>query len=597
MENFYRHFGTLRAHIAAAHKRILTGMLGLPFAFRGLFVFAFIVFCMSSVAILLKWNDRFLVEVPQQGGTLTEGIIGRPRFINPVIAKSDADRDMTALIYSGLLRATPEGTLIPDLAASYNVSSDGLTYTFTLKEGLLWHDGEAITSADVAFTIEKVGDSGLAIKSPRRASWEGVTIETPDATTIIFTIKHPYAPFLENATMGIIPKHIWQNVPDEEFDVSYHNIQPIGSGPYRIDKIVRDEKNGLPSYYDLVAFKHFALGEPYITNLRMMFFGNTQELNQAYDEKMVNQMHTIAPEAAQAIEMTGATILRSPLPRIFAVYFNQNEQPIFADKSVRSALNLSVDKNRIIREVLNGYGRAINGPLPHIDTSINVVATDEAVVLAHEAEMAKARSELEAAGWTLNAEQQYEKVDKKKKTLTPLQFSVAIPDVPELRKAALLMKHDWETLGASVTLKIFDPSTFATDVLAPRKYDALFYGQIIGRVPDFYPYWHSSQRNAPGLNVALYANKTVDKLLEDARKENDETTREAILEKFVIEIQKDNPAVFLYSPDFLYAISPRVENIQNGLLTTESERFLDIFHWYVESERIWKWFVTSPESI
>jgi len=109
------------------------------------------------------------------------------------------------------LRATPEGDLIPDLAANFTVSPDGLTYTFTLKNDLVWHDGEPITSADVAFTIDKVRDPGLAIKSPRRASWEGVTVETPDPMTVIFRIQQPYAPFLENATMGIIPKHIWQN--------------------------------------------------------------------------------------------------------------------------------------------------------------------------------------------------------------------------------------------------------------------------------------------------------------------------------------------------------------------------------------------------
>ncbi len=561
-------------------------MLELPFVLRALFVSALIVFCLTSFALLIKFNDRFLIEVPEHGGTLTEGIIGRPRFINPVIAKSDADRDMSALVYSGLLRATPEGTLIPDLAANYTVSPDGLTYTFILKDGLLWHDGEPITSSDIAFTIEKVKDAGLAIKSPRRASWEGVAVETPDARTIIFTIKHPYAPFLENATMGIIPKHIWQNVPDEEFDVTYLNIQPIGSGPYRIDKIVRDN-NGLPSYYDLVAFKRFTLGEPYITHFRMMFFGNTQDLTQAYGNKTIDQMHTIAPEEAKIIEATGAHILRAPLPRIFAVYFNQNEQPIFTDLAVRKALDLAIDKDHIVHDVLNGYGRTIEGPLPYLESGDNAT---EPSASAHDGKLLKARSILETAGWTRNAANIYEKVDKKKKKVSLLQFSIAIPDVPELRKAGELMKQDWEALGASVTLKVFDPSTFAADVLAPRKYDALFYGQIIGRVPDLYPYWHSSQRNAPGLNIALYANKNVDKLLEDARKENDETKRGAILEKFLTEIQNDIPAIFVYSPDFLYATSPNLRNIHTSLLTTESERFLDISNWYVESERIWKWF-------
>lgn len=567
-------------------ERILAALVQLPFYVRALFVFASVVFIGSSLALVINWGGRYLVEVPRHGGTLVEGIIGRPRFINPVIAKSDADRDIATLIYSGLVRATPEGDLVPDLASGFIVSPDGLTYTFTLKNDLVWHDGEPITSADVAFTIDKVRDPGLAIKSPRRASFEGVTIETPDPLTIVFQIKQPYAPFLENATMGILPKHIWQNVPNDEFDVSYHNIEPIGSGPYRMGTIVRDNQKGLPSYYDLIAFKRYALGEPYITHLRIAFFGNNQELAQAYTERTIDQMHALEPQQAEELEEKGAEITHVPLPRIFAVYFNQSQQPIFAEKAVRTALDMVLDRDKIVRDVLNGYGKTIDSPLPLFDSasSSTVLQADS------EARIAEARAILEKAGWVLNAANIYEKTDKKKKKVALLQFSIAMPDVPELRKAGELMKSDWEKLGASVTLKVFEPSTFAVEVLSPRKFDALFYGQINGRVPDPFAYWHSSQRNAPGLNVSLYANKNVDKLLEDARKENDTVDRTLLLTKFVTEISSDKPAIFVYSPDFLYATSKSVRGIQMGLITTESERFLDVMNWYIESERIWKWF-------
>jgi peptide/nickel transport system substrate-binding protein len=503
-----------------------------------------------------------------------------------VIAKSDADRDISTLIYSGLLRATPGGDLVPDLATSYNVSPDGLTYTFLLKNNLVWQDGEAITSADIAFTIDKVRDPGLAIKSPRRASWEGVTVETPDPMTVVFHIKQPYAPFLENATMGILPKHIWQNVPNDEFDVSYHNIEPIGSGPYRMGTIVRDNQKGLPSYYDLIAFKRYALGEPYITHLRIAFYGNNQDLAQAYTDHTIDQMHALEPEQAETLEKKGATITHVPLPRIFAVYLNQNQQPIFADKSVRIALDLALDKDIVVHDVLNGYGKAIDSPLPLFDST----ATEATTSTNHEQRLTEARAVLEKAGWVQNAANIYEKTDKKKKKVALLQFSIAMPDVPELRKAGELMKKDWEELGASVTLKIFEPSTFAVEVLSPRKFDALFYGQINGRVPDPFAYWHSSQRNAPGLNVSLYANKNVDKLLEDARKESDLVLRTLLLDKFTAEIRSDTPAIFVYSPDFLYATGANVRGIETGLITTESERFLDVMNWYIQSERVWKWF-------
>ncbi len=557
-------------------------------ALRGLFVLALFAFIGSTFILLARLNDAYLEEIPRHGGELREGIIGRPRFINPVIARSDADRDMSALIYSGLMRATPNGSLVPDLAASYTVSEDGLTYEFILREGLVWHDGAPITAEDVAFTIEKVRDPGLAIKSPRRASWDGVAIEIVSATTIIFQLKQPYAPFLENSTMGILPKHIWQNVPNEEFDVTHHNIEPIGSGPYRMGSIVQDKDKGLPKYYDLVAFQQYARGEPYITHLRILFFGNNKELTRAYTDRLIDQMHTVEPALAQEIAAGGGVIAEAPLPRIFAAYFNQNQQPVFVDKAVRKALALSVDKERLIRDVLFGYGRAIDGPLPFLSTA------DESTTTAAD-RITRARSILESGGWTPNAAGIYEKVDKAKKTAALLEFSIAIPDIPELKAAAEHLKADWEAVGARVTLRIFEPATFTAEILAPRKYDVLFFGQIIGRTPDPFAYWHSSQRNAPGLNVALYANKKVDKMLEDARKERDELTRTLLLQSFVTELQTDIPAVFVYSPDFLYATGGTVKGQHMGPITTESERFLDIENWYIDSERVWKWFAERAQ--
>ena len=562
-------------------RTILARLTLLPAPMKTAFAIALFLFFATSFALGAKLIDSYLVEVPRHGGMLIEGIIGRPRFINPVIAKSDADRDMSALVYSGLLRPAANGDLTPDLASGYNISDDGLTYTFTLRDELLWHDGVAVTSDDVLFTVSKVRDIGLAIKSPRRASWEGVEVSTPDAKTVVFKLKQPYAQFLENTTMGIIPKHIWQNVPDEEFDVSYYNIDPIGSGPYRVKGLVRDSE-GLPRYYDLTAFKKYVGSEPYITDLRMQFFGNNQELAQAYEQKRIDQMHALTPEAARVLENAGHPVAQSPLPRIFAFYFNQNQQPIFVDKAVRQALQTALDKDTIVRRVLDGYGKTIDGPLPFLEVPASTTPTTTP------GRIALAQHILEKGGWTKNTANIYEKIDKKKKTVTLLQFSVALPDVPELKAAADLAKSDWAKLGADVTVKVFEQSSFARDVLSPRKYDVLLYGQIIGRDPDPYPYWHSSQRNAPGLNIALYTNKKVDKYIEDARRESDLATRNALLTQFVEAINDDIPAIFLYSPDFLYATAEKVHGIHIGLITTESERFLGIENWYVNSERVWE---------
>lgn len=564
----------------------------LPRLPKAAFFASVVVFVVTSFALAKAANDRFLTEVPAKGGALSEGVIGRPRFINPVLAKSDVDRDMTQLIYSGLMRATPEGILIPDLAESYSESSDGRTYTFVLKEDLYWHDGVRVSAADVVFTIEKIQDKTLEIKSPRRASWEGVAVKALDDRTIEFTLKQPYPPFLENTTIGILPKHIWENIPNAEFDASFYNIEPIGTGPYRVEQVEYEGSKGLPTAYKLVSFKKFALGEPYLTHLTVRFYGNNTELVEAFRQGVVTQIHTVDPVLAETLELGGAVVSRTELPRIFAAFFNPTANPALAMKEVRAALSIATDRNRIVKEVLRGYGKSVTGPLPFEVSTTSLEAVNPE---SRDAKIAAARKLLADAGWTMNERgDMLVKIDKKKKTETPLKFSIAVSDVDELKRAAMLLQEDWETLGAHVEVRIFEPSTFTTEVITPRAFDVLFFGQVIGRIPDLYPYWnywHSSQRSAPGLNIAQYASRPVDKLLEELRKTRDQRERTRILRSIDEEIRKDVPAVFVYSPYFLYVRDPRVQGAKTGIITTESERFLDIMNWYVESDRIWQFLI------
>ena len=113
----------------------------------------------SATMLLFRVNQTFLVEVPMRGGMITEGITGMPQIINPVtvspFTSPEADNDLIALVYSGLLKATPNGSLLPDLAKNYYISENGLIYTFILKDELFWHDGKPVTSNDIKFTIQK----------------------------------------------------------------------------------------------------------------------------------------------------------------------------------------------------------------------------------------------------------------------------------------------------------------------------------------------------------------------------------------------------------------------------------------------------------
>ena len=534
------------------------------------------------LGFLWKINALFLVEVPADGGTLREGIIGTPRFINPLLAISEADRDLTALIYSGLMRSDGHGGLIPDLAEKYEISEDGLSYTFTIKSNAIWHDGKPVTSDDVIFTIQQVKNPNL--KSPRRANWEGVEVEKIDERTVRFWLKRQYAPFIENTTLGILPKHLWKDVAVEEMGFNELNIQPIGSGPYRIDKLSRNS-SGIITSYELERNKNFVLGKPHIKKLIFKFYSSEKELLSAYKNKEIDSMGSVSPQNIAELTKSKRGVVKTlTLPRTFGVFFNQNNAPIFSKYEVRKALNVATDKERIIKEVLAGFGTVLNSPIPPgtfgaLDIESSVASTTQA------------QNILKAAGWEYNQEEKvFEKESSKKKETMRLEFSLATSDAPELVHTAELLKTFWEELGAKVNVKIFEIGDLNQNIIRPRKYDALLFGEVVGSGdPDPFAFWHSSQRNDPGLNIALYANSKVDKLLEEARAISDPEKRKEKYELFQKEIQADLPAVFLYSPHYLYIVPESLKGFETYNITMPHERFSQIHNWYIKTRKIYQW--------
>ncbi|MSR71256.1 MAG: hypothetical protein EXS50_01090 [Candidatus Taylorbacteria bacterium] len=548
-----------------------------------IFTVLFIILTLSTVSLLWHINKLFLVEVPAEGGSLSEGIIGSPRFINPVIALGDAERSLTSLVYSGLLKAAPNGTLVPDLAKNYTVSDDGLVYTFTLKDELTFHDGTPVTTDDIEFTIARIEDS--AIKSPKRANWDGVTLEKLNSKQIKFTLKKPYSPFIENTTVGILPKHIWKNVSADEFAFSEFNIEPIGSGPYKVTSIVRNS-GGLIQSYDLIPFSKYALNKAYISHLYIKFYSSEKDLIVAYKNGDIESLNGIAPEEAKILKANGARIETTPLPRVFAVFFNQNNVPVFADQAVREALNSVVPRKKIVNEVLADFGTEINGPIP--PGSISENTTNNNVSLETEEMTTKALKILANDGWTKDDKGILSK--KVKKETLYLTFSLATSNAPELKKTAEILKKTWEKLGASVTIKIFDTGDLNQNIIRPRKYDALLFGEIIGRDLDLFAFWHSSQRNDPGLNIAMYVNSKADKILDEARSITDFNTRISKYHQFENIIKQETPAIFLYSPDFIYIIPEDIKGFSVGQITTPGDRFINVNKWYRNTDEVWKIF-------
>ena len=547
-----------------------------------LFFVLVIIFVGSVLVTLSNINKSFLVEVPAQGGSITEGVVGSPRFVNPLLSNSD----LTMLVYSGLMKATPDGDLIEDLAESHTISEDGFVYDFVLKDDIFFHDGVEVTADDVVFTVQKAQD--VSLKSPKRASWDGVTVEKIDDKHVRFILKQPYTPFLENTTLGILPKHIWIKTGTEQFSFSKFNNEPVGSGPYKIQKI-KYNSGGTPEFYKLESFNKYALGEPFISEIKIVFYTSETALLESYKDGDIEGINSISPNKLSELVDTGAHIERSPLPRIFAVFFNQNQASVFANMEVRKALNIALNRDDIVSEVLSGYGTDIDGPIPPRLLKAGNDNSDKRNIL-NEERKDLAIEMLENNGWVFDEENQiWEK--KTKKEEKQLRFSLSTSNTPELKATAELIAKQWSDIGVIVDLKIFEASDLNQNVIRPRKYDALLFGEIISRELDLFAFWHSSQRNDPGLNIALYANITADKLLEDARKAAD---RSVMVEKYIEfedEIDSDVPAVFVYSPDFIYITPKDIKAFELGAVATPAERFLNIHEWYIETDKVWNFFI------
>ncbi len=537
------------------------------------------IFVITAMLMLYRVHKHYLVEIPTYGGQFTEGVIGSPRFINPILSISDTDKDLVSLVYSGLLKTNLDGSFTPDLAEKYEVREDGTIYNFILKENIYFHDGKEITSDDVAFTIEKIVDP--IIKSPRKSNWEGVTFEKINDKEFNLILGKAYFPFVQSLTVGILPKHIWENATSEEFPFSEWNIKPIGSGPYKIDKISRNS-GGIPTAITLSSWNKYLPEKPKIKSITFKFFQNENDLVKAYSDKSIDSISGITQSTAKNSLNDKSISVTSSLPRVFGLFFNQNISPVFLNKEVREALNISAPKQKIVEEVLYGYGKVLNGPTPtnvELDTELS-------------GNIAEAKALLEKSGWEPNEEGFLFKETKEGKT--NLSFTITTSDSPELKKTAEILQEAWSELGAVVNIEIFEQSDLSQTIIKGRKYEALLFGKVVNENADLHPFWHSSQRNDPGLNISLYANISVDKALEDMQKgigliEN----KEIILNQ----IESDRPAIFLFVPQMIYIPSTKVKNINLKEVSATNERFVSIENWYIETEKVWRFFSKKSDQI
>lgn len=539
------------------------------------FVAALILVIIGSIiAIPITSYFHFTKTAPDYGGEFTEGMVNEPRNINPLLSQSnDTDRDLVSLIYSGLIEYNDEGKIVPDLAQSYEISSDGLNYTVYLKENAYWHDGKKVTADDVIFTIQTAQNSDYG--SPQRVNWSGVQIEKVNDFAVMFKLQAKYAQFLNNLTVKILPKHIWQDIKPINFALSELNLKPIGSGPYKFDRLKKD-KDGRVLSYQLSANKEFYGGQPFIDEIVMKFYFSEDEMIDAYNRNEIESLSFISPDKLKQVKFKQRLNLRELLlPRYFAVFFNQNKSAVLSDKNVRLALSHATNKDALLESVLEGKGIAVHSPM------IGGVLDIPDNVKKYEYDPELAKTILKTAGWTPDENGILSKGGQK------LTLKITTSTWPELIKVVNIIKEQWEAVGAKIDIEVL-PKAELQQAIKDRNYEALLFGAVLNTDPDPFSLWHSTQKREPGLNLALYDNKAADTILEEARHTLNPLERTNKYDDFQKLVIEDIPAVFLYNPLYIYGQTKKIINSNGKIISLPSDRFIDIDKWYIKTKRVWK---------
>jgi ABC-type transport system substrate-binding protein len=622
---------------------------------------------LCSCFLNLSFYFNHTKPMPTFGGVYREGLIGQPRFITPpYLSNQDIDRDLTELIFSGLMKYSPSGTIIEDLASNYVVKEDSNVYEVFLKKDLFWHDGQPLTADDVLFTINLIQDPQY--QSPLRLKWSGIAVEKIEGEGIRFRLPQKYSGFLENLTIKIVPKHIFENISPQNMPWTLSPKYLVGSGPFQL-KEARQDKTGYIKKLILSRNEQYFGQKPYLKELNLIFYNDEAELLRKAGSGDIDGFSLADPQyfTSNHYNFTSHTIL---MPRYFALFFNLRNQDIWG-KQIREALAVSIDKDKLLQNIFMGQGEKASSPILPAFFGLQQASSSYAF------EPQKSQELLDQAGYLLNTSSQKreklitekvaplftkelkpndkgedvkklqeclakdpviysgpidgvfskqvtaalvkfqekyaseilipEKLKKgnglfkertraklnelcqvKPQTSVPLKITITTSDKFPLSQIADFLKQGWEKIGLTVEVQKVSLADLQTNVLAKSSFEVLLFGEALGAVPDPFPFWHSSQKDYPGLNVAGYNSKEADKALEKIRTAQTEKDAKESLEKFQGLFLNDLPAIFLVQPDYAYLLSPMVRGFNTSKITEPAKRFSGIENWYVKTKRVWQ---------
>jgi peptide/nickel transport system substrate-binding protein len=520
---------------------------------------------------------RLVSPVPTSGGVYNEALIGSLQRLNPVLDYySAADRDVDRLIFSSLIRFDDKGLPKADLAKTWGISYDGLTYNFELRENAKWHDGTPVKAEDVLFTIDLMRDPDSVLPEDIKKIWTDVEVVVLSDTLLQFKLQEAFTPFIDYLDFGILPKHILGGMTYMEMINSQFNLNPVGSGPYQFDSLIVENNqikgvilSSNPDYY---------LEPAFINDFVFRYYADASSAYVAYQEGIVQGISKVSLEILPQVLNNSDLALYSAIePRFSIILFNLDNSDVsfLQDANIRKALLLALDRRGMIDRILGGQGAIADVPvLPNNWAYYHgITRTDQ--------DVSAAEKMLKEAGYVVG-----ENSDIRSKDGMKLSFKMIYPDDETHTAIAQAIQADWLKVGVNVEIVPLSYDTLILDHLQPLTYEAALIDidYTNSPDPDPYPFWDQAEQSG-GQNYSQWENRTISQYLEEARVLLDTSERAKLYRNFQVVFADELPALPLFYPVYNYAVDKSIQGIRLGSWYDTPDRFNNVTQWYILAQK------------
>src|SRR4051812_14039336 len=369
----------------------------------------------SVGAVFLDEAERTGI-VPAEGGTYIEGVESSPQYLEPVLASTDVDQDVVRLAFAGLTQLDRDGSVIPDLA-TFTTEGDGKIWTFTIRDDAKWHDGIAVTAADVVYTVSLVQDK--AYVGVFSDAFRGVKVEAVSDRVVRFTLPEAFGPFASNTTLPLMPAHALSAVSYNDLPRSSFNMRPIGAGPFRV--VEADTRQVVLARNDDYYKMRPERTRPWLDRIVLRAYPTASEALTALSRGEIDGVGGLSSEdAVRARTYKNVSLYSFPTPDYTALFLNvRPDRPTFRERAVRQAIATAIDKGRVLDVSVDGRGSVADELVP--PTSWAYVRD----IKRYERSIESAQALLDGAGWT-----DHDGDSVRDKGGVKLAFSISTSDEP-----------------------------------------------------------------------------------------------------------------------------------------------------------------------